>query len=108
MSAVALARSAEKLVDQLLDDLPLRGIGVLRFVDEDMIDLAVELVAHPVAHSGLAKQAPRPVDQIVEVGDARRALGLGIGCGERLARPQPGRNVGSEPRSVLKAQQYRR
>ena len=105
MALLALARSAEIFLDQLVDDLPLRAVGVLGFVDQHMVDLAIELVTHPVAHARLLQQVPRPVDQVVEVGDAGSALGAGIGGGEGLARAQPGGDVGGEPGAVLTAQQ---
>ena len=70
-----------------------------------MIDLAVELVADPFAHAGLPEQHPRPFDEVVEVGDAGRALGPRIGRGEGLARPEPCRDVRRQFRPALKPQQ---
>ena len=72
---LGLARAAEIFLDQPLDDLPLRGVGVLRLVDQHMVDLAIELVADPVAHARRCEQPPSPVDQVVEIGHARGALG---------------------------------
>ena len=42
------------------DDVPLPFVGVLRLVDEDVVGLLVELVAHPVADAGRQQQALRP------------------------------------------------
>ena len=103
---LALARAGEKLLDQPLDDLPLRGIGVLRLVDQHMVDLAIELVAHPVAHSRLRQQPAGPIDQIVEVGDSGSALGAGVGRGERLARAKPAAMSAASLRPVLDVQQF--
>ena len=89
----------------MLDDLPLGGVGILGLIDQHMVDLAVELVADPVAHAGLLQQAPRPFDQVVEIGNAGGSLRLRVGFGERLACTQPRRNVSSKPRAVLDAQQ---
>ena len=39
--------AGEELLGQRLDDRPLLGVGVLRLVDQDVVDAAVELVEHP-------------------------------------------------------------
>ncbi len=57
VAALALARATEIFGDELLDDLPLRRVGVLRLVDQHMVDFAVELVTHPVAHARRPQQA---------------------------------------------------
>ena len=85
----ASRRAAEIFLGQRADDVPLRGVGVLRFVDEDVVGALVELVAHPFAHSGLGQQPARPADQIVEIGDAGAALGLRISVGEGPPRAKP-------------------
>ena len=102
---IALARPAEIFLDQSLDDLPLRGIGVLRLVDQHMVDLAIELVPDPVAHSRRREQPPRPVDQIVEVRDTGGALGTSVSRGEGLPRAKPGCDISRKPGTVLDAQQ---
>ena len=66
-----LARAAEKFRGQRLDDVPLLAVGVLRFIDQDMIGPAIELVADPFAHARRGKEPPGPSDQVVEIGDAR-------------------------------------
>ena len=106
MAALALARATEIFGDELLDDLPLRRVGVLRLVDQHMVDFAVELVTHPVAHARRPQQGPCPVDQVVEVGDAGRSLGPGVGSRERLASPQSRGNVRREPRGSLHREQF--
>ena len=102
---LGLARAAEIFIDQPLDDLPLRGVGVLRFVDQHVVDLAVELVAHPLAHAGFAQQATSPFDKVVEVGDSGRALGLRVGRRECLPGAQPRGDVRGKPGAALHAQQ---
>src|SRR3954454_13781130 len=59
-----LAGTAEELFDQPLDNLTLRGVGVLGLVHQVMVDLPVELVADPVAHSGQRQQPAGPVDEV--------------------------------------------
>ncbi len=102
---LGLGRAAEELLDQPLDDLPLGGVGVLRLVDQHVIDLAVELVAHPFAHSGLAEQAASPFDEVVEVGDPGAALGPGVGLGELPPGAKARGHFGGEQGAVLDAQQ---
>src|SRR4051794_36753520 len=90
VALLAFARAAEEFLDQPRDDLPLRGVGVLRLVDQDMIDLAIELVTDPVPHPRLREQAPSPFDEVVEIGHSGSALGLGIGRGKRLPGAEAG------------------
>src|SRR3546814_9411842 len=52
--ARALAR--EELLRQSGRNGPLRAVGVLRLVDQDMIQLLVQLVAHPCAHAVARQQ----------------------------------------------------
>ena len=54
---------------------------------------------------GCLQQPPRPVDEVVEVGDARGALGRCVGAGERLPGPQARGHVCSKPRAALDAEQ---
>ena len=76
----------EKYSDgERVDDRPLVGIGVLRLVDEDVVGALVELEADPFAHPVDAEQAPRPGDEVVEIGDPGGALGEAVGAGEGLA-----------------------
>ena len=102
---VGLARPAEKFIDQPVDDLPLRGVGILRLVDKYMVDLTVELVADPLAHAGLLEEAARPVDEVVEIGHARGPFGARVGQREGLPRAQARRDVGGEFRAALNAQE---
>ena len=41
------AFAREEFLRQALHDIPLLRAGVLRLVDQDMVDAAVELVEHP-------------------------------------------------------------
>ena len=77
---VACAASREEFPGERLDDTPLGGTGVLRFVDEDVVEAAVKLVEHPLggAETLAGKQARRARDQILEVERAGSLLGGGI------------------------------
>ena len=86
---LGLGIAGEIFGGERVDNRPLVGIGVLRFVDQDVVGALVELVAHPIAHPRAIEQPPRPVDQVVEIGDPGGALGADIGAGERLPCPQP-------------------
>src|SRR3546814_20838637 len=57
IAVCAFAR--EEFLGQPRDDRPLREVGVLRLLDQDMLCLLVELVAHPLAHPRLFEQRHR-------------------------------------------------
>jgi len=57
----------KEIVDQRVDDAPLRFIGILCLVDEYMVELAIELVADPVACNLLLEQFRRAFNQIVKI-----------------------------------------
>ena len=70
--ARALAR--EELVGQPLHDLPLVGAGVLRLVEQDVVDALVELVLHPGAGIGPCQEAGGFDDEVVEVEETTASL----------------------------------
>ena len=45
-----------EIVDQRLHDRPLIRAGVLAFVDQQVIDALIQLVAHPIAGLGIAEK----------------------------------------------------
>ena len=57
--AVAGALAGEELLGQRGDDRPLLGVGVLRLVDQDVVEAAIELEQHPGRHPGPAQQIQR-------------------------------------------------
>ena len=59
--------------DELADDLPLFAAGVLRFVDQKMVDAEVELVVNP-GGVDIAQERKRFVDQSVIVDQAAAFL----------------------------------
>ncbi len=72
---VAGAGAGEELVGQRLDHPPLRGAGVLGFVDQDVVEAAIEPPEHPGGRAGMFEQRAGAVDQVVEVEQAAVALG---------------------------------
>src|SRR5258708_19898025 len=62
--AVARAFAGSEFGDDMRNDIPLPGAGVLRLVDQHMIDAAVELVMHPTRRHAF-HHLTRLVDQIV-------------------------------------------
>ena len=64
------SRSGEKFVRQSFDDRPLVGAGVLRFVNQNVIDAAVQLEQNPRRGVRRFQQMFRRRDQIVVVHDA--------------------------------------
>ena len=71
--AVAGAGAGGEFGNDMGDDVPLPGAGVLRLVDQHMIDAAVELVMHP-ARGDAVQHRQRLVDQIVIVEQAALLL----------------------------------
>jgi len=70
-------RSSKNSLSQLVDDGPLFRPGVLRLVNQDMLDAAVQLVEHPLAPRRPFQQVARLQDQIVIVQHAGQPLGTG-------------------------------
>ena len=76
---VARAGAGGEFGDQPEDDLPLLVAGVLRFVDQEMIDAEIELVMHPGGIDA-GKKRERLVDQIVVIEEATARLFVLIAC----------------------------
>ena len=67
-----------KLGGEGLDDLPLGGAGILRLIDKDMVDPAVETKKHPLGHLFGGQKPPCGADEIVEIQPAAQRLGLRV------------------------------
>ncbi|MNI04992.1 hypothetical protein D3C73_579340 [compost metagenome] len=84
------ALDGEELAGQGAHDGPLFGGGVLRLVDQDVVDAAVQLVQHPGGGRADGQQLDRPRHQVREVERAVRRLGrlveggVGVGEGQQL------------------------
>ena len=70
------AKPVEIVLRQRIDDRPLAGIGILRLVDEDVIERPVELVADPLGHFRIAEQGGGARDLVVEIDQPATALHL--------------------------------
>ena len=70
---VARAGAGGEFGDQPEDDLPLLAAGILRFVDQEMIDAEIELVVNPGGIDA-GEQRQRLVDQIVVIEQAAARL----------------------------------
>ncbi len=69
------ARAAGEFVGQAADHPPLPGAGILRLIDQDMVDAAVQPPQHPLRHAGFLQQFGGAADQVVEIQPALRRLG---------------------------------
>src|SRR5690606_17223252 len=66
--------AGEEFSGQRADDLPLPRAGVLRLVDEDVVDPLVELVVDPGADVAAGQKRGGTFDQVVEIKQAAPAL----------------------------------
>src|SRR5690606_41687479 len=71
---IARAMPGEKFFRQLAHDRPLRWARVLRLIDQDVVDTAVELVLNPWPHVRAGKQVHSALNEIVEVQKSSRSL----------------------------------
>jgi len=68
----------------------LRSIGILRLVDENMIEAPIQLVADPVCLRLVAEQICCAADLVVEIDQPFALLGLVPRKSEGTAEPQGG------------------
>jgi hypothetical protein len=86
-NALAPALAGEELLGQCRDDLPLLRISVLRLVDQDVVEPAIELEQNPGGNPRPPQQFERLQHQIVEIEQAVQAFPVGIGAQHRIAEP---------------------
>ena len=85
--AASLRPAPEKnSAGQRPDDAPLLGAGVLRLVDEDVIDAAVELVQDPGRAAALFQQIRGALDQVIVIEAGARRLVALVGREQGLGR----------------------
>ena len=89
------AHAGKKLASQRPDNIPLRDIGVLRLVYQNMVGTLVELVTNPRRHIAFLQQPGSHPDHVVKIDDAMQPLGVGIAMvesasGFQCAREQVG------------------
>jgi hypothetical protein len=88
------ARARGEILRDLAQDLPLLGVGVLRLVDQHMVDAAIELVEHP-GRVAAGEQRQRLVDEVLEVEGAKTHLRLlDTGVDFRREREERARALG--------------
>ena len=63
----ARAFAAEEIIDQREHDVPLALIGILRLVDQDVVEMPIKLVADPVCRRRIAKQVGGLADQVGKI-----------------------------------------
>ena len=85
---LARAGAGEELLGQRAHHLPLHRAGILRLVDQDVVEAAVELVEHPFDRRRRAEQVRRPHDQVVEIERRAPRLGLGVALHDGVAEPE--------------------
>ena len=93
-SALFRALAGEEIRRQRPDDRPLAGIGVLRLVDQHVIDPAVQLVEHPESRRLVFDQPLHARDQVVVVEPPLARLLLAIGREQRGADAREGSALG--------------
>ena len=81
------AGAGEKLPRDRLDQAPLLRAGILRLVDQDMVDAAVHLVEHPFRRRLAGQQVLCHQDQIVEIENGAPALLRLVPLVDRRAEP---------------------
>src|SRR5207237_8150701 len=84
----ARTESGEESLGQRGNDLPLRRTCVLRLIDQDVIDAAVELVQHPGGRRCIAQERAGAMDEVIEVVSAASALGVFIFFDNTGGEPQ--------------------
>ncbi len=72
---VACALAGEELVSQRADDLPLRRVGILRLVNQDVIELPVQLVADPFGEVVAGQELRRLANLVIEIDEPSPRLG---------------------------------
>jgi len=97
------AFAGEEILGDLLHHRPLVGARVLRLVDKDVLDAAVELVEHPGGGVRARQEIARLGDQVGEVERAGAPLGGVIGAEDRVADDEQRlrRRVGAHEREPL-------
>ena len=70
------ALPGKEIAGQGIDDLPLRRVGVLRLVNQDMVDPSIELVTDPFGQVAARQQGSGLADLVVEIDEPGPRLGI--------------------------------
>ena len=81
------SRAGEELLRDRLDQAPLLRAGVLRFVHQDVVDAAVQLVEHPFGRRLAGQQVLGLQDQVVEIENGAPPLLRLVTLVDRRAEP---------------------
>ena len=91
------AFAGEELIGQGLDQVPLFGTGVLGFVDQNVVQPAVQFIKHPLGGHPADQQGPGQMDKVVVIQQGALRLGFPVGIQQgdadaqhRLCRPDHG------------------
>ena len=82
--------AGEEFLDQRLHHLPLARAGILRLVNKDVLDAAVELVMHPLGCIRACQQVGRLDDEIVKIERPARRLQPLVGRDGSVGQVQHG------------------
>ena len=74
----------------------MRFVGILRLINEDVIELAVELVAYPGGKFLVLQQRRRLADLVIEIDQPLARLRLLPAPGKSAAKGERGGEVGGE------------
>src|SRR6266851_9865208 len=85
--ALARAATAEEFLGERRDDSPLLRIGVLRLIDEDMVEAAVELEENPRRDAGPVQEIAALEDEVVVVEFGVKRLVALVLLEERVREP---------------------
>ena len=86
-AAPAARITGRHLLQQWQQQAPLRGIGVLEFIEQQVVDLLIELVTHPV---GAAVTLQQPVRRPFDLGEGQRAVACELAIEHRQRRHAQG------------------
>ena len=72
------AHTTVKITRERTNNLPLRGVGVLRLIDQYVIDLPIVLKSHPICHLAMLQQRRRAPDHVIEIDRAQGVFRFAI------------------------------
>ena len=96
------AHATVKIIAECADDIPLRGVGVLRLVDQYVINLPIKLKPHPIGHLTMLQQRGGAPDHVIKIHRAKRVFRLAILGRKFLAHQQSPR----QPIGILRARDF--
>ncbi len=86
--AIAHALAREEVRAQPFDDMPLLGAGILRLVDQNVVDPRVKFIEHPFRRFLPRQKAQRLRDEVFEIERGAGALGRLVAHEDRFREAQ--------------------